>query len=84
MGSAYCLYRIVSGGVYPAAPVKNRLLRERLWEILDVNLRDRRQAWEMQSDGRYRKAEPCADATGPEAMGSHEWLMETVRRRTGS
>jgi polyphosphate kinase len=64
--------------------VKERQLRERLWEILDVNLRDHRQAWEMQCDGRYRKTEPSADATGPEAMGSHAWLMETVRRRTGA
>jgi len=84
IGSADWMYRNLSRRVEAAAPVKNRLLRERLWEILDVNLRDSRQAWEMQSDGRYRQREPSADATGPEALGTHAWLMETARRRTGS
>jgi len=84
IGSGDWMYRNLSRRVEAAAPVDNRQLRERLWEILDVNLRDRRQAWEMSSDGRYTKLRPDKDATGPEAVGSHAWLMETARRRTGS
>jgi len=83
IGSADWMYRNLSRRVEAAAPVNNRLLRERLWEILDVNLRDRRQTWEMQMDGSYRKATPGEHSTGPEAVGSHAWLMDTARRRTG-
>jgi len=84
IGSADWMYRNLTRRVEAAAPVDNRMLRARLWEILDVNLRDRRQAWRMQSDGRYVKVPPSEDALGPEALGSHAWLMETARRRTGA
>jgi polyphosphate kinase len=84
IGSADWMYRNLSRRVEAAAPVNNRQLRERLWEILDVNLRDHRQAWEMGSNGRYSTVRPAKDATGLEAVGSHAWLMETARRRTGS
>jgi polyphosphate kinase len=84
IGSADWMYRNLSRRVEAAAPVDNRQLRERLWEILDVNLRDHRQAWEMGSDGRYSKLRPSEDGSGPEAVGSNAWLMETARRRTGS
>jgi len=78
------MYRNLSRRVEATALVDNRQLRERLWKILDVNLRHRRQAWEMGSDGHYPKLRPTEDATGPETEGSHVWLMETARRRTGS
>jgi polyphosphate kinase len=78
------MYRNLSRRVEAAVPVDNRQLRERLWEILDVNLRDRRQAWEMQPDGSYRQTEPSPDASGPEGVGSHAWLMEIARRRSGN
>ncbi|HKE39330.1 MAG TPA: polyphosphate kinase 1 [Casimicrobiaceae bacterium] len=84
IGSADWMYRNLARRVEAAAPVENRQLRERLWEILDVNLRDRRQAWEMQRDGRYTRLQPNSETTGPESLGSHVWLMETVRRRTGA
>jgi polyphosphate kinase len=84
IGSADWMYRNLSRRVEAATPVENRQLRERLWEILDVNLRDRRQAWEMQRDGRYTKLQSNAETSGPECMGSHAWLMEIARRRTGA
>jgi polyphosphate kinase len=30
-----------------------RTLRERLWEVLQVQLEDQRNAWQMQPDGSY-------------------------------
>ena len=46
-------------------------------------LRDHRQAWTLDSDGRYTqiRAEPTGD--GPEAVGTHETLMRLARERLG-
>jgi len=84
IGSADWMYRNLSRRVEAVAPVRDRALRERLWEILEINLRDRRQAWEMQPNGGYLQLRPLADSSGPEAVGSQAFLMETARRRTGS
>ena len=68
------MHRNLSERVEAAVPITNRRLRARLWEILDVCLTDRRNAWEMQSDGSYVELmpEPGSDA-GSE--GTHEALM---------
>ena len=66
--------------VEAATPVEDRRLRERLWEILQTCLQDRRQAWIMQADGSYRQAQPD-DREGPSSMGTHAWLMELNHRR---
>ncbi|MDS4029023.1 MAG: hypothetical protein RKO66_02970, partial [Candidatus Contendobacter sp.] len=67
--------------VEAATPVEDRTARERLWEILDICLRDQRQAWLMQPDGSYIRSQPAEDATGPAAVGAHTWLMDLTRRR---
>jgi polyphosphate kinase len=74
IGSADWMHRNLSERVEAAVPITNRRLRARLWEILDVCLADRRNAWEMQSDGSYVQLipEPGGDA-GSE--GTHEALM---------
>lgn len=81
IGSADWMHRNLSGRVEAATPVEDRTARERLWEILDIGLRDQRQAWLMQPDGTYVQSRPAADATGPAAMGTHAWLMDLTRRR---
>lgn len=81
IGSADWMHRNLSGRVEAATPVEDRTARERLWEILDIGLRDQRQAWLMQPDGTYVQSQPAADATGPAAMGTHAWLMDLTRRR---
>ncbi len=81
IGSADWMHRNLSGRVEAATPVTDRTARERLWEILDICLRDRRQAWLMQSDGSYVRSQPAEDATGPAAVGTHAWLMDLTRRR---
>jgi polyphosphate kinase len=81
IGSADWMFRNLSRRVEAATPVEDRAARERLWEILDVCLRDDRQAWEMDADGGYAQRRPAADAEGPARVGTHAHLMELARRR---
>lgn len=83
LGSADWMFRNLSQRVEAATPVQERPLRERLWEILQTGLEDRRQAWIMQPDGRYRQEQPT-DCEGAAAAGTHTWLMELTRRRAAS
>ena len=73
--------RNLSERVEAVTPVEAKPLRARLWEILDVMLRDHRQAWDMRPDGSYVQREPAAGATGPEAVGTQQTLMDLTRRR---
>jgi polyphosphate kinase len=81
IGSADWMYRNLSRRVEAAVPVDQPLLRERLWEILSTCLVDRRQAWEMQSDGSYVQLRPDAQTGHTEANGTHAWLMLRSRSR---
>jgi len=81
IGSADWMHRNLSGRVEAATPVEDRTARERLWEILDIGLRDQRQAWLMQPDGTYVQSHPAEDATGPAVLGTHAWMMDLARRR---
>jgi polyphosphate kinase len=83
IGSADWMRRNLSERVEAVAPVEAAPLRARLWEILDVMLRDHRQAWDMQPDGSYVQRKPVEGATGPEAVGTHQSLMDLTRRRQG-
>ena len=80
IGSADWMHRNLSGRVEAAVPVHDRIARGRLWEILEISLRDERQSWAMQADGSYRQNQPAPDATGP-AAGTHAWLMELTQQR---
>lgn len=59
-------------------PIVGRPLRDRLWQILQVMLADRRQAWEMAADGTYRRP---VEGGGDDAasVGTHETLMSLAR-----
>jgi polyphosphate kinase len=89
IGSADWMFRNLSNRVEVVTPVTGRAPREKLWEILDILLRDRRQAWLMDRDGGYAplRAEPgeagAAEVAtdGPEALGTHRVLMDLTRRR---
>ena len=56
-------------------------VRERLWEILEMMRNDQRQAWDMKADGSYVLRTPPAGATGQEAIGTHQTLMNLTRQR---
>jgi len=74
IGSADWMYRNLLARVEAAAPIEKRPLRERLWEILKILLKDHRQAWEMRSDGSYEQRKP-----GPGDIGTHQTLMNMAR-----
>jgi len=75
------MYRNLSKRVEVVAPILAKEAKERLWEILDICLKDRRQAWMLQRDGTYSRLEPAGASGGPEASGTHAALMDLARRR---
>ncbi|MGC2403276.1 MAG: polyphosphate kinase 1 [Acidobacteriaceae bacterium] len=81
IGSADWMYRNLSKRIEVVTPVRAHGLRQRLWEVLDINLRDQRQAWALESDGNYIQLRPGSGTTGPEVIGSHATLMELARAR---
>jgi len=72
IGSADWMYRNLHARVEAAAPIEQRMLRHRLWEILELSLLDRVQTWDMQPDGTYALRKP----EKPDAIGVHQQLME--------
>ena len=83
IGSADWMRRNLSERVEAVTPVEAAPLRARLWEVLEVMLRDHRQAWDMRPDGSYVQRRPAEGGTGPEAVGTHQTLMDLTRRRQG-
>ncbi len=86
IGSADWMHRNLSARVEVVTPVATRSARERLWEILDILLRDQRQAWEMDSNGSYTQLRPTElspeeKAHGLARVGTHQALMDLTRRR---
>ena len=80
IGSADWMYRNLNTRVECAAPIEPRRHRERLWEILQFHLTDRRQRWLMKPNGSYEPSDPVAvpvgaDAEHPEYIGTHQRLM---------
>ncbi|MFL6049925.1 MAG: polyphosphate kinase 1 [Gaiellales bacterium] len=80
IGSADWMTRNLSERVEAAVPITKQRLRARLWEILEICLADRRNAWELQSDGSYVQLQPDAyEAAGQE--GTHATLMRLATER---
>jgi polyphosphate kinase len=82
IGSADWMERNLSRRVEAITPIEAPPLRQRLWQILQVMLRDHRQAWDMQSDGSYVQRVPPADAApdSPERIGTQDYLMALALR----
>lgn len=77
-GSADWMYRNLSARVEAVAPVQQRPLRQRLSDILQIMLNDRRSGWDMQPDGSYVQRTP-RDAS--EEMGAQQVLMTLTRQQ---
>ena len=75
IGSGDWMERNLSWRVEVVAPVVAPALRQRLWEILEINLNDRRQAWIMTSSGDYQRLEPEPKGQGPALDGTQATLM---------
>jgi polyphosphate kinase len=81
IGSADWMYRNLSKRIEVVTPVVASGPKQRLWEILDICLRDQREAWVLQPDGKYVQLHPAPEAIGPEAIGTHKTLMDLALAR---
>jgi polyphosphate kinase len=81
IGSADWMFRNLSNRIEVVTPVFASGPKQRLWEILDICLRDQRQAWVLGPDARYVQLRPDKEAEGPEAAGTHQTLMDLARAR---
>ncbi len=81
IGSADWMHRNLSGRIEVVTPVFASGLKERLWEILDTCLRDRREAWVLGPDAKYVQLHPENGASGPEGVGTHQTLMNLAVER---
>lgn len=74
IGSADWMYRNLHARVEAVVPIIDRGAREKIWEILQLSLKDERQSWQMTSEGNYvqRKSnEP----------GVQQLLMQLAKQR---
>ncbi|MDH5176925.1 MAG: polyphosphate kinase 1, partial [Gammaproteobacteria bacterium] len=84
LGSADWMDRNLSRRIEAIAPVEARNLRERLWETLQVQLADLRNAWQMQSDGSYVQCSANSRAPKIAREGTHATLMKRTKQRVRS
>jgi len=78
IGSADLMTRNLESRVEVVAPVENPVLRKELKNILDVQLKDIRNAWEMQPDGGYVKRLSTGRGV---AKGCQEILVTQAEKR---
>ncbi|MES3036912.1 MAG: polyphosphate kinase 1 [Bdellovibrionota bacterium] len=77
VGSADWMYRNLHARVEAIVPVLDRKLREKLWEILQLNLTDQRQSWVMDSEGNYKQRTSASP-------GVQEQLMNLTHQRAAA
>ncbi|MEW8507905.1 MAG: polyphosphate kinase 1 [Candidatus Thiodiazotropha sp.] len=78
IGSADMMQRNLEQRVEVLTPVESPALRQELRLILDVQLGDKHNAWDMQPDGSYIRRQPEADDT---SLNCQETLIGVVERR---
>lgn len=74
IGSADWMYRNLHARVEAIVPILDRHLKEKCWEMLQICLKDQRQAWTMDSKGNYTQRM----STDP---GVHQVLMNLTKLR---
>lgn len=77
IGSADAMRRNLEHRVEVLVPVEAPELRKDLWAMLDVQLHDRRSAWELQADGSYRQYFP---GPGDDPRSAQERLIELANQ----
>ena len=78
VGSADAMKRNLESRVEVVAPVESDTLRQELRALLDVQLADQRNAWDMQPDGSYVQRQPRNEE---EEVGCQQRLIEAARQR---
>ena len=79
IGSADCMKRNLESRVEVLVPVELPDLQEQLRELIDTQLDDHRNAWDMLPDGRYVQREATGKAR--KDRGSHQLFMDQAERR---
>jgi polyphosphate kinase len=82
IGSADWMFRNLSRRVEVVTPITKPGPKQKLWEILDICLRDHRQAWILKSDGSYVQLRPERADEASEVGGTHATLMGLTRHRS--
>lgn len=78
IGSADWMHRNLHNRVELITPIFDVKLKEKLWDFLDIMMKDNRQAWVLNSDGTYTQKVP---ADGEEERGTHNIIMnKTIQR----
>ena len=77
IGSADAMQRNLQSRVEILVPVERLMLQRDLRRFLDIQLADRRSAWDMQPDGTYIQRKPDK---ADEAKGCHQLLIELAAR----
>ncbi len=70
--------RNLHGRVEVTTPVKDRLLKRKLMEILQISLDDQNNAWELLPDGIYQKVKGKGASA---SLGSQDQLMRLTLAR---
>lgn len=78
IGSADCMKRNLESRVETVVPVEDADCQAALRQILEVQLADRRSAWDMQPDGTYLQRDP---AEGEDPRGAQEILIALAQGR---
>ncbi len=78
IGSADWMHRNLHNRVELITPIFDMKLKDKLWEFMDIMLKDNRQAWMLNEDGSYTQKTP---ADGEEEHGTHSIVMnKTIQR----
>jgi polyphosphate kinase len=77
IGSADAMQRNLESRVEVVVPVERLKLQRELRQFLDIQLADRRSAWEMRSDGSYLQRKP---AKGDDAKSCQQLLIESAAK----
>ena len=75
IGSADWMHRNQESRIEAIAPVEDKTLKADLQRILQTQLSDQRNAWDMKPDGTYVQRKPEVTQDLPSAWGSHEVMM---------
>ena len=78
IGSADWMHRNLHNRVELIVPIIEIKLKEKLWDFIDILLRDNRQAWVLKSDGSYEQKVP---KDGEEEFGTQQELMKKTIAR---
>lgn len=74
IGSADWMYRNLHARVECVVPILDRHLKEKIWETLQMHLKDQRMTWDMNSDGNYTQRKGTD-------VGVQQHLMNLAKQR---